>query len=281
MDGPYGTKGTLRLRVQALDGWKKVTFPALVSKNPKPNEKPFRLSWFKLRGNVPTWSGHVSITKPEAEVIVRGKIPQRVWLYLVRGFNAQDVEFVPGIQEGRDDVKKLPLPPEAKAYARRKGLASMKRQPQDFINMVASVTNQKHLKAGFKNTDSGGKVPHAFKESAAQVVTLMVEGDDDDLDFKEVYDAEKRDFQIRGETDYHTRQRHYDIQVPAYSGMALVNKVFIPPGTHAEDEIKMVEERLAVLARERQFPEDSRFHAWWGSYLIQNRTIKKIGYGEQ
>ena len=75
----------------------------------------------------------------------------------------------------RDDLKKLPLPPEAKAYARRGGLASMKRQPQDFINMMAAVTNQRHLKKGFKNTGPPGQVPHTLKESVALVVAALIE----------------------------------------------------------------------------------------------------------
>jgi Protein of unknwon function (DUF3008) len=57
------------------------------------------------------------------------------------------------MQEGRDDIKKLPISPEGKAYARRGGLASMKRQPKDYINMVAAETNQKAKEHGFKNYD--------------------------------------------------------------------------------------------------------------------------------
>ncbi len=74
-----------------------------------------------------------------------------------------------------DDLKNLPLPPEAKAYARRKGLASMKRQPQDFINVMAAITNQKRLKREFKSTDAGGKVPHAIKERASLAVSFLTE----------------------------------------------------------------------------------------------------------
>jgi len=46
------------------------------------------------------------------------------------------------MSEGRDDIGKLNMSPEAKSYARRGGLASMKRQPKDYIRMVAADTNQ-------------------------------------------------------------------------------------------------------------------------------------------
>lgn len=68
----------------------------------------------------------------------------------------------------RDDLNKLPLPPEAKSYARRQGLAAMKKQPQSFIDMEAAITGQKSKKHGFKNTDEVGGVPKAIKEAAVQ-----------------------------------------------------------------------------------------------------------------
>jgi hypothetical protein len=53
-----------------------------------------------------------------------------------------------------DEINYLPLPPEAKRYARRKGLRAMQRQPQDFIDAVAAVTNQKDKQYGFRNSES-------------------------------------------------------------------------------------------------------------------------------
>jgi hypothetical protein len=58
------------------------------------------------------------------------------------------------VSEGQDDIGKLPFSREGKAYARRGGLASMKRQPKDYIKMVAADTNQKGKMAGFKNSDA-------------------------------------------------------------------------------------------------------------------------------
>jgi len=92
------------------------------------------------------------------------------------------------MSEGRDDIGALPISRQAKSYARRGGLASMKRQPKDYINMVAADTNQQGKKAGFKNFDaaekpSGGAVgasgglTHKKGESLAQeVVDTMLNG---------------------------------------------------------------------------------------------------------
>lgn len=65
--------------------------------------------------------------------------------------------------EGRDDINSLPMSSAAKHYARRSGLASMKKQPQQYINMVAADTNQKGKQHGFRNSDaeemsSGGRM---------------------------------------------------------------------------------------------------------------------------
>lgn len=74
------------------------------------------------------------------------------------------------LKEGRDDIGKLPITPQAKKYARRSGLASMKRQPKDYQNMVAAELGQ-HYK-GFPNKDaskstSGGSIKNAIKENTA------------------------------------------------------------------------------------------------------------------
>lgn len=57
----------------------------------------------------------------------------------------------------RDDIHKLGLPKEAVRYARRKGLGAMRRQPQEYIDMVAAVTGQKDRQRGFRNKDAGQK----------------------------------------------------------------------------------------------------------------------------
>lgn len=56
----------------------------------------------------------------------------------------------------RDDIDILPLPAKAKAYARRKGLASMMRQPDDFVAVNAEITNPGKPNK-FKNNDVVGK----------------------------------------------------------------------------------------------------------------------------
>jgi hypothetical protein len=73
----------------------------------------------------------------------------------------------------RDDLPKLPLPPEAKRYARRHGMAALKKQPQSFIDMQAAITGQRHLKHGFKNTDSGQSAEHAFQEDIDRIVRFV------------------------------------------------------------------------------------------------------------
>lgn len=42
----------------------------------------------------------------------------------------------------RDDLNKLPITAQSKAYARRHGLAAMRRQPQQYISMIAAETGQ-------------------------------------------------------------------------------------------------------------------------------------------
>lgn len=54
----------------------------------------------------------------------------------------------------RDDIDQLPLPAEAKAYARRTGLKSMQRQPKDFQRVNAMLTNP-GLPDQFANRDVG------------------------------------------------------------------------------------------------------------------------------
>jgi len=92
------------------------------------------------------------------------------------------------VSEGRDDIGKLPFSREGKAYARRSGLASMKRQPKDYINMVAADTNQKAKKNSFKSFDAeemstGGAMgsknivtKKKMESLAQQVVDSMLNG---------------------------------------------------------------------------------------------------------
>lgn len=69
----------------------------------------------------------------------------------------------------RDDINKLPLPPAAKRYARRKGLKSMMRQPRDFLRVNAMLTNP-GKRNKMRSYDAVGKVQHAMKESLVQSI---------------------------------------------------------------------------------------------------------------
>lgn len=81
----------------------------------------------------------------------------------------------------RDDINKLPLPDAAKRYARRKGLATMKRQPKEFSAVNAMLTNPgkpnkvKNYVCG--RTSTGGSLAtqkHAIKDSAQRIVDKLL-----------------------------------------------------------------------------------------------------------
>lgn len=76
----------------------------------------------------------------------------------------------------RDDINRLGLPRLAQAYARRKGMAAIKRQPFEFMRVNALLMNPGKPNK-FKNYDDGEKVRHAFKEAAVQVVRRLIDGD--------------------------------------------------------------------------------------------------------
>jgi hypothetical protein len=78
----------------------------------------------------------------------------------------------------RDDIDKLPLPKEAKAYARRTGLKSMMRQPKDFAKVNAMLLNPGKPNV-VKNYDNGestdgkkGAPKKAFKESLSAMAIV-------------------------------------------------------------------------------------------------------------
>lgn len=169
----------------------------------------------------------------------------------------------------RDDINKLPLPHEAKAYARRSGMRTLKRQPQQFINMVAAVTDQKDKKHGFKNSDEVGRVPSAIKESAARIVRFLIEDDDDPEDFAVWKFAEEPD----GAKDI------YAIEVPVYFAGGFhryANYVYIQKPYTEQDLIRAVEERMRILAKTRDFPAGSFFNAPWATYMIHGKRIGKL-----
>lgn len=75
----------------------------------------------------------------------------------------------------RDDIGKLPLPAAAKAYARRKGLKSMMRQPKDFTHVNAMLLNPGKPNV-WKNYDAVGSVKHSMKgtrvsETVQQIIS--------------------------------------------------------------------------------------------------------------
>lgn len=118
LSGINGTQGELRVQLRTLEGPKILKFPALVSRNSKPGEKPFRLSWFKMRGRVPTAHGHVSVSKAEAKNLVYGQMSDKTWLCLVRGFGAEDVVFQirAGMLEAVDPKEFISQVPEPKKF---------------------------------------------------------------------------------------------------------------------------------------------------------------------
>lgn len=83
----------------------------------------------------------------------------------------------------RDDIGKLPLSKGAKAYARRSGLAAIKRQPKEFQKVNATITNpgrRDHFQNYTVGQQTGGgsvnKMKHAIKEDAEQLVDQLLNG---------------------------------------------------------------------------------------------------------
>lgn len=77
----------------------------------------------------------------------------------------------------RDDLPKLPLSRAAKAYARRRGLASQRRQPRDWLKVQAELTNPPgsgRPTKGFKSVDAVGRVGLAV-ESRDKLASQLVE----------------------------------------------------------------------------------------------------------
>jgi hypothetical protein len=179
----------------------------------------------------------------------------------------------------RDDLKKLPLPPEAKSYARRKGLSAMKKQPQSYINMVAAVTNQRSKKHGFKNVDAAGKVPHAIKEQAGIIIALLLENEEvsEFPEFKIYRTTTEEDRAWEQKFGIKPSEVTYNIEVPGEPIGRFVNKIWLPKPLDQEG-IRAVEKRLSVLVQHRghQFPPVGFFSAPWGYYLIHNGNVSRI-----
>ena len=80
----------------------------------------------------------------------------------------------------RDDINKLPLSKDAKAYARRTGLKSMMNQPKQFMKVNAQITNPgkpnkvKNYEVGEQTDGKKGAPAHAFKESAGEIVDKLL-----------------------------------------------------------------------------------------------------------
>lgn len=76
----------------------------------------------------------------------------------------------------RDDIEHLPLSQAAKAYARRRGLKSMKAQPWPWLKVMGELTNPpgsgRPVK-GFKSTDAAGPVPRAFESRKFRAQKLV------------------------------------------------------------------------------------------------------------
>jgi hypothetical protein len=80
----------------------------------------------------------------------------------------------------RDDINKLPLSKDAKAYARRTGLKSMMDQPKQFMKVNAQILNpgkpnvMKNYEVGEQTDGKKGAPKKAFKESAGQIVDRLL-----------------------------------------------------------------------------------------------------------
>ncbi len=92
----------------------------------------------------------------------------------------QDSSVVDTVPSVRDDLPKLPLSRAAKAYARRRGLASLRRQPHDWLKVQAELTNPPgsgRPTKGFQSTDSVGYVglaTEARRSAAEQLVEQLL-----------------------------------------------------------------------------------------------------------
>lgn len=147
---------------------------------------------------------------------------------------------------------------------------AMKKQPQSFIDMAAAVSNQRSKERDFSNVDAAGKVPHAIKEAARQIVTAILE-DDEPRGYSEYKVYPDENFLNAG-TDPGTMT--YNIQVPVHNQI-FVNKIDLKTPLDA-DAMKQIEDRMAALARTRDYPDGSFFEAPWGTYFIHGKTIRKI-----
>jgi hypothetical protein len=170
----------------------------------------------------------------------------------------------------RDDLNKLPLPPEAKSYARRHGLAAMKKQPQSFIDMNAAVLGEKDKKKGFKNTDEVGTVKSAVKESARLIVACLLEADEDFHEWKVWLCSEHP----KGGGNYWAIEVPVPFKDDPYAHGH--NEVLIPTGTPEEKIIPAIEQRMSHLSKTRNYPDGSFFVTPWGMYLIHGGTIGKM-----
>lgn len=153
----------------------------------------------------------------------------------------------------------------------------MKKQPQSFINMVAAVTDQKDKKHGFKNTDEVGKVPHAIKECAEMVVTLLTEAEEvEDVQEFKVYPSGPEDTEFeRKFVGTRPGEICFNIQLPETPVGRYVNKIWVPAPLD-DSGISRVEKRMVLMAKHRDYPAGSFFVAPWGTYLIHGGTIGRI-----
>jgi hypothetical protein len=95
----------------------------------------------------------------------------------------------------RDDVWKLPLSGKAKRYARRRGLRSMMRQPDDFVAVNAELTNPGKPNV-FKNRDAVGLVKKSMKgyhgeSRARKIIKLMLEKKINGIEEKAIFAKKK------------------------------------------------------------------------------------------
>lgn len=128
------------------------------------------------------------------------------------------------------------------------------------------------MRNDLKNTDKVGSVPKAIKECAGIIVKSLLENDEETgLEFKVYPDNSDP---ISSILSSHLKEKTYNIQVPTPHGI-YVNKVSVPEPLD-DTGIKAIETRMAMLAKDRDYPTGSFFVAPWAEYLIHGGTIGRI-----
>lgn len=168
----------------------------------------------------------------------------------------------------RDDIGQVPIPPEAKRYARmRSGILSRRggqAKVQLYIDQVAATTNQQRQKQGFKNYD--GSV-YTGKRAKAKEPKLEAEGAKDWLRKHGI--VRSRNIQVDRDPSNEAWFR-----IPVFDrGRRMWN--MLKPGTNPKHDMK---ERVQWLARHRAgYKPGDIFVTPLGNFLVTDSLgIKEV-----